>query len=420
MMRWLRLALLCLCLAAVAFAHAQDSTPEASAAQLPAEICAANLPATEPATRTYTEALPVLQPGVDYRAVLCTEAGPVYVDLLEKSSPLTVNNFVFLAQNDYFNNTTFHRVLQDFMAQGGDPQGTGTGGPGYEFANETDGYLIFDRPGLLAMANAGPNTNGSQFFITTAVTSNLNYGYTIFGEVISGLENVVNLRLRDPDLNPDYLGARLDTVVIITEPSTIVGDYPENTADGSQEAVIANLTNGLSQFPPGSGFDTTVTPLALDAVVASAPEAQREDLRTLLSDNGFAFAVSATLGNSTCDLSGQSVPPFASLSYTLWAFEDAAQANAVLTSATLTDMGSDATLTRSADGSQAYYARPISACNTELTQIIAYVPRGRYIAVMMAVVGDTGGRLTPEIWLNELVGVVFENGLAPVLAPQMR
>ena len=123
-------------------------------AQTPTELCEQAVPAEGPATREFSTADWVLEEGVDYRAVLCTDAGPVYVDLFEAFTPITVNNFVFLAQNGYYNNTTFHRVIQDFMVQGGDPTGTGTGGPGYQFEDEFVGFLNFDRPGWLAMANA--------------------------------------------------------------------------------------------------------------------------------------------------------------------------------------------------------------------------------------------------------------------------
>jgi cyclophilin family peptidyl-prolyl cis-trans isomerase len=97
-----------------------------------------------------------------------------------------VNNFVFLSQQGFYDGLTFHRVLEDFMAQGGDPSGTGGAGPGYQFADEVDNGLTFDRRGLLAMANAGPATNGSQFFITFVPTPHLNGLHTIFGEVIEG------------------------------------------------------------------------------------------------------------------------------------------------------------------------------------------------------------------------------------------
>ncbi|MEL6527834.1 MAG: peptidylprolyl isomerase, partial [Chloroflexota bacterium] len=158
---------------------AQDSDEDTgesmeAVAGTPTEICEASTPAEEPVSRDYAQPEQVLEVGVDYRAVFCTSAGAIYIDLLEAYTPETVNNFVFLADEGYYNNTIFHRVIEDFMAQAGDPTGTGTGGPGYQFADEIIGFLAFDRPGLLAMANAGPGTNGSQFFITTAETPWLN------------------------------------------------------------------------------------------------------------------------------------------------------------------------------------------------------------------------------------------------------
>ena len=123
-----------------------------------------------------------------YRATLQTEKGDIVLQLFAAEAPLTVNNFVFLSHQGYYDSVTFHRVIPDFMAQAGDPTGKGGGGPGYTFADEVESGLAFDRPGLLAMANAGPGTNGSQFFITYAPTPHLNGKHTIFGEVLQGME----------------------------------------------------------------------------------------------------------------------------------------------------------------------------------------------------------------------------------------
>lgn len=131
-----------------------------------------------------------LEEGADYRAVMETSCGTIAIDLFEEQTPITVNNFVFLAQEDFYAGTVFHRVIADFMNQGGDPLGTGTGGPGYQFEDEFDKSLRFDRPGLLAMANSGPGTNGSQFFITAAPTPHLNDAHTLFGEVVEGMDIV--------------------------------------------------------------------------------------------------------------------------------------------------------------------------------------------------------------------------------------
>jgi cyclophilin family peptidyl-prolyl cis-trans isomerase len=109
-----------------------------------------------------------------------------------------VNSFIFLAKNNWFDGVTFHRVLPDFVAQAGDPTGSGFGGPGYAFDNEIDPTLTFDRAGILAMANAGPGSNGSQFFITYTAVPRLDGDYTIFGQVASGMEVVSNLTPRNP------------------------------------------------------------------------------------------------------------------------------------------------------------------------------------------------------------------------------
>lgn len=144
------------------------------------------------------------------------KGGEFIVELYLDKAPITVNSFVFLAREGYFNGTTFHRVLEGFMAQGGDPTGTGMGGPGYQFVNE-DSDLTFDKPGVLAMANAGRDTNGSQFFITFLPTPQLNGGYTIFGQVVSGMEVVNGITRRDPQLYPDYEGDVIESITIIEE-----------------------------------------------------------------------------------------------------------------------------------------------------------------------------------------------------------
>ena len=141
------------------------------------------------------------------------KGGEFKIQLYPDKAPITVNSFVFLARQGYFNCVTFHRVLEGFMAQGGDPTGTGTGGPGYTFVNESSD-LKFDKAGVLAMANAGPDTNGSQFFITFAPTPNLDGGYTIFGQVIEGLDVVNGLTRRDPNQSPTFPGDAMESVTI--------------------------------------------------------------------------------------------------------------------------------------------------------------------------------------------------------------
>lgn len=122
-------------------------------------------------------------------ATFDTDRGPIKVELYPDKAPLTVANFVNLAKRGFYNGLNFHRVIPDFMIQGGCPQGTGTGGPGYKFEDETKNGVAHER-GVLSMANAGPNTNGSQFFITHIATNWLDGKHTVFGKVLSGLEVV--------------------------------------------------------------------------------------------------------------------------------------------------------------------------------------------------------------------------------------
>ncbi|HRN50625.1 MAG TPA: peptidylprolyl isomerase [Anaerolineales bacterium] len=139
-----------------------------------------------------------LETGKQYLATIRTGLGDIVVELFPEVAPFAVNSFVFLAEQGWFKDTTFHRVLPGFVAQAGDPSGTGYGGPGYAFGIEPSNSLTFDRAGLLAMANAGPTSNGSQFFITYGPASHLNGGYTIFGQVIQGMDIVEQLTPRDP------------------------------------------------------------------------------------------------------------------------------------------------------------------------------------------------------------------------------
>lgn len=144
-----------------------------------------------------------IDPAQKYNATLHTEKGDIVVELFADKAPMAVNNFIFLAQNGWYDGVTFHRVLEGFVAQAGDPTGTGYGSPGYAFANELSPELTFDQEGLLAMANSGPDSNGAQFFITYAPAPNLDGGYTIFGKVIDGMDVVDSLTLRDPSVSLD-------------------------------------------------------------------------------------------------------------------------------------------------------------------------------------------------------------------------
>jgi cyclophilin family peptidyl-prolyl cis-trans isomerase len=139
-----------------------------------------------------------IDPKKRYSATFKTEKGDFEVEFFADKAPKTVNNFVFLARDKFYDGVSFHRVIRDFMAQGGDPTGTGTGGPGYKFADEFHKDLRHDGPGILSMANAGANTNGSQFFITHRATPHLDDRHSVFGKVTQGMQVVLAIPDRDP------------------------------------------------------------------------------------------------------------------------------------------------------------------------------------------------------------------------------
>jgi len=148
-----------------------------------------------------------------YSATLSTDKGEIVVELFADKAPRTVNNFVFLSREGFYDGTIFHRVIADFMAQAGDPTGTGRGGPGYRFADEFHPSLKHSKPGLLSMANAGPGTNGSQFFLTHVPTPWLDGKHTIFGQVIQGMDVLLSIPPRDP-AKVDSPAVKLNRVTI--------------------------------------------------------------------------------------------------------------------------------------------------------------------------------------------------------------
>jgi peptidyl-prolyl cis-trans isomerase B (cyclophilin B) len=358
---------------AVVSAFAQDD--ETVTPRTPEAICESATP-QEPTTRTYSAAPEhVLEDGVDYYALLCTAYGPIYINLFENLTPKTVNNMVYLADNGYFNNLTFHRVIDDFMIQGGDPEGTGRGGPGYQFEDEFVSFLTFDRPGLLAMANSGANTNGSQFFVTTVVTDWLTYNHTIFGEVIYGQENADAIPATEVEPN-----VALDTIIIITDPTTVDVEYPEVSATTSED-----LNALFAEFPPISvlvadearsgQFDAETFPATLDSFVA-------DDVSALLSDYNYQYTVSNYQLNETCDLEAF---PLEYLNYQIHAFENSADVRQVVLDERFT------TLLNNGNDSQAIKMEYSSLngqtwtttgeCAEEVTVATIYRPLGRFITV---------------------------------------
>lgn len=167
-------------------------------------------------------------------AKIVTNKGTINIKLFPEVAPFTVLNFAHLANIGYYDNLKFHRVIEDFMIQGGDPEGNGTGGPGYQFHDEFKKEVVFDRAGLLAMANAGPSTNGSQFFITHVETPWLNYKHTIFGEVVSPADqDVVNKIVQDD----------------IIKSIEITGDVKELYADDQAKETVAQINEILMSQP---------------------------------------------------------------------------------------------------------------------------------------------------------------------------
>lgn len=154
------------------------------------------------------------------QAIIKTNKGEIKLNLFPDVAPVTVLNFITLAKTGYYNGLKFHRVIEDFMIQGGDPTtGTGAGGPGYQFGDEFKEGIVFNKKGLLAMANAGPNTNGSQFFITHVPTEWLNYKHTIFGEVVSEKDQDVVDNIKQGDT--------INEVIIVGNTDRLIEDNKE-------------------------------------------------------------------------------------------------------------------------------------------------------------------------------------------------
>jgi cyclophilin family peptidyl-prolyl cis-trans isomerase len=154
----------------------------------------------------------IIDTSKQYTAVIETEKGNLVLELFARDVPVTVNNFVFLAREGFYDGSTFHRVIPGFMVQGGDPTGTGRGGPGYKFGDEFTEHT--HEVGTLSMANSGPNTNGSQFFITYAPQHGLDGKHTVFGQLIEGKDVLDNLTPRDPNQNPQFEGDRIIRITI--------------------------------------------------------------------------------------------------------------------------------------------------------------------------------------------------------------
>lgn len=155
----------------------------------------------------------VIDPKKKFKARIETDKGTMVIRLFSDKAPRTVNNFVFLSREGFYDGIIFHRVIKDFMVQGGDPTSKGTGGPGYKFTDEFHPSLKHDKPGMLSMANSGPNTNGSQFFITHVPTPWLDNKHTIFGQIDQGMDVLMAIPPRDPS-HPENPGVKIIKVTI--------------------------------------------------------------------------------------------------------------------------------------------------------------------------------------------------------------
>ena len=244
-----------------------------------------------------------LDQGKFYLATLVTEKGDIQIELFADRAPITVNNFIFLAEQGYYDGTTFHRVLPDFMAQGGDPTGSGSGGPGYQFADEIDLDTFFDDAGYFAMANRGPDSNGSQFFITFRPTLHLNGNHTIFGKVVQGMDVALSLTLRDPTEQPDFEGDLLERVIIEVIPESLLPPpvptpipIPPEPAAGRPLASLpieerANLFSGKPAMviDPTSSYRAVVQTTQGEFVIQMDSTAAPESVNNfvVLADLGF-------------------------------------------------------------------------------------------------------------------------------------
>jgi cyclophilin family peptidyl-prolyl cis-trans isomerase len=173
-------------------------------------------PAPAPAAKPKTYSAPppmIIDTGKKYTAIIETEKGNMVLELFAKDVPITVNNFVFLAREGFYDGSTFHRVLPGFMAQGGDPTGTGMGNPGYKFKDEFTAHKHI--AGALSMANSGPDTNGCQFFITYTPQPGLDGKHTVFGQLIEGMDVLKKLTPRDPSQNPNFPGDKIIRIKIL-------------------------------------------------------------------------------------------------------------------------------------------------------------------------------------------------------------
>ncbi len=358
----------------------------------------------------------VLQADTDYHAIFCTSAGAIYLDLYERLTPTAVNNFVFLARQGYYDGTTFHRVIPDFMAQGGDPTGSGRGGPGYRFGDEPVGFLTFDRPGLLAMANAGPGTNGSQFFITTAPTPHLNYKHTIFGDVLAGQDIVENIRERDPQTAAEP-GETLHTVIIIDDPSQIGAGVMPDPEPASPDQVAARFEAFISSLPPSLPTDAERSGhFSTEDLVATVSDDLREAFAAFAADHGHAYRQRAQFINSACD----ETIFFAHLGYWVDVYADAASSSAAAHDGFmlrwLESYGYEAEA-----GANGVYTAAATYCDGEKGRsLLSLKPIGRFLVTLDVLVAEAILDQVSAAALLDNLALQIEPGFADIYRPEIR
>jgi cyclophilin family peptidyl-prolyl cis-trans isomerase len=409
-MRLLRSLIALLTLAAI------TTTAMAEDAPSPQELC----DAAEPAALTpmqFEEAEQVLEPGADYRAIFCTSAGAVYVDLYETLTPITVNNFVFLAQQGYYDNTSFHRVIPDFMAQGGDPTGSGRGGPGYRFKDEPIGFLKFDLPGMLAMANAGPGTNGSQFFITTAPTPHLNHKHTIFGDVLVGQGAVEAIRERDPSTAKEE-GETLQTVLIISDPAEVDSSDVAELEPATQEQVIDIFESFAQGLPPALPLDDERSGHFSTEALAAASVAEdlQEDFATFAAEHGHLYRQRMQFANGDCDASVY----FSSLGFWVDAFADAEQSAAAAQSDFMQQWLDSFGYERDA-ANPVVYRLEATTCGGEAgAYLLTLIARGRFLLTIDVLVAESILERAPADAILSNLTLQTEAALAAIFAGEIR
>ena len=403
---------------ALAILLAAFSAAVAQSAPSAQELCAATEPA-ELTSMQFDSPESALEPGVDYRAIFCTSAGAIYVDLYEKLTPRTVNSFVFLAQQGYYDSTTFHRVIPDFMAQAGDPTGTGRGGPGYQFGDEPVGFLIFDRPGLLAMANAGPGTNGSQFFITTAPAPHLNHKHTIFGDVLVGQDIAAAIRERDPSTASEP-GETLHTVLIISDPASVDNSAVVELEPATQAQVTAAFEAFAGGLPPSLPLDDALSGFFSTEALAETAVAEylQDGFALFAAEHGHQYRYRMQLANGDCDPSVF----FSSLGYWVDVYADAGSARAAAEDAFMLQWLESYGYAPDETAPSVYRAQAVTCDGEAGVHLLALYPRGRFLATLdvlagQAVLQEAG--VSPQALLANL-RLQIEPGFSDIFRREIR